>query len=93
MDEIKIDKDFVFNLDINLAKLLDDALTLYNDTRKGYKGESEEEWQDAILDVRNGFRRYHEYSEDSQPEWDDEMIEDIEETCKRLGKIFTGLWQ
>lgn len=90
MSNIKADKDFVFNLDINLAKLLDDALTLYNDTRKGYKGESEEEWQDTILDIRDGFRRYH---NTEFPEWSDEAQKDIEETCSRLGEVFSGLWQ
>lgn len=91
MSTVKIDKNYVFNLDQNLAKTLDEALTLFNETRKGFKGDSDEQWQDAILDVRDGFRRYHET--DGQPEWDEGAVEDIEETCKRLGKIFSGLWQ
>ena len=82
--------EFVYNLDTNLAGFLDLVLTHYNDTRKGYKGNSEEEWQDKILDIRDGFRRYR---ETEAPEWDDEFQDDFQKTMENFSEIYSGLWQ
>lgn len=84
-------KDFVINLDYGLSYFLDLVFSVYNDTRKGYKGDSEEEWEEILLKLRDYFR---EYSKQDQPEFGgDEENKKREEIFMLFSDVYTGLWQ
>lgn len=95
-----VDRKFTKNMDTELAKFLDKAFTAYNRHRIGYKGNSEEEWEEHILKIRDGFRGYwllyHEYQDDyweiPEEEWE-AAVKALEESCRLLGSSWPGFWR
>lgn len=91
-----VSREYTKNLDVNLARRMDDFFTYFNLQRKGFHGNSNEEWEQKILFIRDSFRNYWQSVEAQwegyEPEDFDKTLTELEEACKMMGEVWADLW-
>lgn len=84
---INIPTDFTYNMDHSLAVFMDNAFTAFVAHNMAFPiGMEPEEWDDILLEIRDGFRAFHEYQTEAwASDWT--MGEQMQRHQEALGKL------